>query len=126
MDLEDKWVLSRLNKLIRDVTANLDSYEVGRGISQCVRFYLGYLLRLVHRTDQDSSDRRRCPEQRECQRVLCYVWEQVLAMLHPFMPFITEEIWQALPHSGDFLMTSPGLRQRRNLIFLPRRRPWRR
>ena len=107
LELEDKWVLSRLNKLIRDVTANLDSYELGVASANVYDFiwdtYCDWYIELT-KTRLTGEDAR---SKENAQRVLCYVWEQVLAMLHPFMPFITEEIWQALPHSGDFLMTSP-------------------
>ena len=107
LELEDKWVLSRLNKLIRDVTANLDSYELGVASANVYDFiwdtYCDWYIELT-KTRLTGEDAR---SKENAQRVLCYVWEQVLAMLDPFMPFITEEIWQALPHSGDFLMTSP-------------------
>ena len=106
LELEDKWVLSRLNKLIRDVTANLDSYELGVASANVYDFiwdtYCDWYIELT-KTRLTGEDTR---SKENAQRVLCYVWEQVLAMLHPFMPFITEEIWQALPHQGDFLMTS--------------------
>ena len=106
LELEDKWVLSRLNRLIRDVTANLDSYELGVASANVYDFiwdtYCDWYIELTKTrlTGDDAKSRT------NAQKVLCYVWEQVLALLHPFMPFITEEIWQALPHTGDFLMTS--------------------
>ncbi len=106
LELEDKWVLSRLNKLIRDVTVNLDSYELGVASANVYDFiwdtYCDWYIELT-KTRLNGDDEK---SRRNAQKVLCYVWEQVLAMLHPFMPFITEEIWQALPHTGDFLMTS--------------------
>ena len=106
LELEDKWVLSRLNRLIRDVTTNLDSYELGVASANVYDFiwdtYCDWYIELT-KTRLTGEDEK---SKVNAQKVLCYVWEQVLAMLHPFMPFITEEIWQALPHEGDFLMTS--------------------
>jgi len=59
--------------------------------------------------DKDSKVR--------AQQVLCYVLTQILKLLHPFMPFITEEIWQALPHEGDFLMLQQWPEYREDLAF---------
>jgi len=59
--------------------------------------------------DEDSKVR--------AQQVLCYVLTQILKLLHPFMPFITEEIWQALPHEGDFLMLQQWPEYREDLAF---------
>ena len=106
LEMEDKWVLSRLNHLIRDVTANLDSYELGVASANVYDFiwdtYCDWYIELTKTRLTGEDEKSRV----NAQKVLCYVWEQVLALLHPFMPFITEEIWQALPHEGDFLMTS--------------------
>ena len=106
LEMEDKWVLSRLNHLIRDVTANLDSYELGVASANVYDFiwdtYCDWYIELTKTRLTGEDEKSRV----NAQKVLCYVWEQVLALLHPFMPFITEEIWQALPHEGDLLMTS--------------------
>ena len=117
LELEDKWVLSRLNKLIRDVTANLDSYELGVASANVYDFiwdtYCDWYIELT-KTRLTGEDAR---SKENAQRVLCYVWEQVLAMLHPFMPFITEEIWQALPHQGEYLIRAPWPTYREEFAF---------
>ena len=106
LELEDKWVLKQLNKLIHDATTNLDNYELGVASANVYDFiwdtYCDWYIELTKTRLTGDDEKSRI----NAQKVLCYVWEQVLAMLHPFMPFITEEIWQALPHTGDFLMTS--------------------
>ena len=65
---------------------------------------MGYLLRLVHRATKARLYGEDEEAKLAAQNVLCYVLLRVLELLHPFMPFITEEIWQALPHEGDFLI----------------------
>ena len=104
LEIEDKWVLSRLNTLIREVTENLDSYELGVASSKVYDFiwdtYCDWYIELtkarLYGENQESKE--------TAQQVLVYVLDQILRLLHPFMPFITEEIWQAIPHEGDFLM----------------------
>ena len=104
--LEDKWILSKLNSLIPDVTDNMDKYELGVAAQKIYDFiwddYCDWYIELtktrLQGEDEDSKVR--------AQQVLCHVLTQMLKLLHPFMPFITEEIWQALPHEGDFLMLS--------------------
>ena len=104
LEIEDKWVLSRLNTLIREVTENLDSYELGVASSKVYDFiwdtYCDWYIELtkarLYGENQESKE--------TAQQVLVYVLDQILRLLHPFMPFITEEIWKAIPHEGDFLM----------------------
>ena len=119
LELEDKWVLSKLNTLIRDVTENMDAYELGVASAKVYDFiwdtYCDWYIEL-------TKDRMRSADTAEnAQNVLCYVLIQVLRLLHPFMPFITEEIYQALPHmagqEGGFIMTSPWPVWREDLNF---------
>ena len=106
LELEDKWILSKLNRCIPEVTENMDKYELGVAAQKIYDFiwddYCDWYIELtktrLQGDDQDSKVR--------AQQVLCWVLTQMLKLLHPFMPFITEEIWQALPHEGDFLMLS--------------------
>ena len=106
LELEDKWILSKLNRVIPEVTDNMDRYELGVAAQKIYDFiwddYCDWYIELtktrLQGDDEDSKVR--------AQQVLCHVLTQMLKMLHPFMPFITEEIWQALPHEGDFLMLS--------------------
>ena len=104
LELEDKWILSKLNRVIPEITDNMDKYELGVAAQKIYDFiwddYCDWYIELtktrLQGEDEDSKVR--------AQQVLCYVLTQMLKLLHPFMPFITEEIWQALPHEGDFIM----------------------
>ena len=104
LELEDKWILSKLNNVIREVTVNMDHYELGVAAQKLYDFiwdtYCDWYIELTK--SRLSGEDAAAKEQ--AQQVLCYVLTDILKMLHPFMPFITEEIWQALPHEGDFLM----------------------
>ena len=104
LELEDKWILSRLNATVKEMTENLEKYELGVAAQKIYDFiwddYCDWYIELtktrLQGNDEDSKVR--------AQQVLCYVLTETLKLLHPFMPFLTEEIWQALPHEGDFLM----------------------
>jgi len=104
LEREDKWVLSKLNRLIREVTENMEAYELGVASAKVYDFiwsdfcdwYIELTKARLQGEDQGAKE--------QAQRVLVYVLTETLKLLHPFMPFITEEIWQALPHEGDFLM----------------------
>ena len=104
LETEDKWVLDSLNTLIREVTENMDAYELGVASAKVYDFiwdtYCDWYIELtkarLYGEDEESK--------RTAQRVLVYVLDQLLRLLHPFMPFITEEIWQAIPHEGEFLI----------------------
>ncbi|MBQ7565858.1 MAG: class I tRNA ligase family protein, partial [Oscillospiraceae bacterium] len=104
LELEDKWILSKLNDLIREVTDNMDSYELGVASAKVYDFiwdsYCDWYIELTKARLYGDDEKAK----QTAQRVLVYVLDQILRLLHPFMPFITEEIWQALPHEGDFLM----------------------
>ena len=110
LEIEDKWVLDSLNMLIREVTENMDAYELGVASAKVYDFiwdtYCDWYIELtkarLYGEDEESK--------RTAQRVLVYVLDQLLRLLHPFMPFITEEIWQAIPHEGEFLIKAewPG------------------
>ena len=94
LELEDKWVLSKLNTLIREVTENMDAYELGVASAKVYDFiwdtYCDWYIELTKSRMQGEGAE-------SAQNVLCYVLIQLLKLLHPFMPFITEEIYQALP-----------------------------
>ena len=106
LEIEDKWILSKLNTLIREVTDNMDAFELGVASAKVYDFiwdnYCDWFIELT-KNRLNSED----PAAREnAQNVLCYVLIETLKLLHPFMPFITEEIYQALPHTEEFLMLS--------------------
>ena len=106
LELEDKWVLSKLNTLVREVTANLDAYEIGVASSKVYDFiwdtYCDWYIELTKTRLYSENERSKLA----AQKVLVYVLDQILRLLHPFMPFITEEIWQAIPHAGKFLISA--------------------
>ena len=117
LEAEDKWVLTRLNTLIREVTENMDAYELGVASAKVYDFiwdtYCDWYIELtkarLYGEDEQSKQ--------NAQRVLVYVLDQFLRLLHPFMPFITEEIWQAIPHEGDFLIKAAWPAYREELNF---------
>ncbi len=102
--LEDKWILNRYNELVREVTENLDKFELGIAVSKLYDFiwdeYCDWYIELVKPRLYDAE----CPSNRAAQQVLSYVLSNTLKLLHPFMPFITEEIWQQLPHEGESIV----------------------
>ena len=114
---EDKWVLSKLNTLVKEVTENLDAYEIGVASAKVYDFlwdtYCDWYIELT-KTRLNGTDEQ---AKLTAQNVLCYVLTELLKLLHPFMPFITEEIFQALPHEGDYLMTSAWPKYREDLRF---------
>ncbi|MCI8399228.1 MAG: class I tRNA ligase family protein, partial [Oscillibacter sp.] len=101
LEREDKWVLSKLNTLIKEVTENLDSYEIGVASAKVYDFlwdtYCDWYIELT-KTRLNGEDEK---AKDTAQNVLCYVLTELLKLLHPFMPFITEEIFQALPKQRD-------------------------
>ena len=104
LETEDKWILSKLNRLIKEVCDNMDSFELGVAAGKIYDFiwddYCDWYIELTKpRLNGDDEAAKE-----SAQRVLLYVLVETLKLLHPFMPFITEEIWQALPHEGDALM----------------------
>ena len=105
LQIEDRWILHRYNELVREVTENLDKYEIGVAVQKlydfiCDEFCDWYIELVKPRFSMEGESNL------AAQRVLTYVLSNVLKLLHPFMPFITEEIWQALPHDGESIMIS--------------------
>ena len=114
--IEDKWVLSKYNKLVQEVTDNLEKFELGIAVSKLYDFiwdvFCDWYVELAKSRlweDGEGSDTAR--------KVLVYVMTNTLKLLHPFMPFITEEIWQALPHEGESIMVSAWPVYREELNF---------
>ena len=108
LELEDKWVLSKLNTLVKEVTDNMDAFEIGVASAKVYDFiwdtYCDWFIELCKARLTGEGERSKV----NAQNVLCYVLIETLKLLHPFMPFITEEIYQALPHTaedkGEFIM----------------------
>ena len=106
LEIADKWVLSKLNTLIGEVTENMESYELGVAIQKIYDFiwdiYCDWYIEMTKaRLFAEDADRKRT-----ATSVLVYVLDQVLRLLHPYMPFITEEIWQSIPHEGEALIVA--------------------
>ena len=108
LTLADRWILSRLNDLIRGVSEALEGYRFNDAALLLYQFfwheYCDWYLEIVKTRLTEAKD---APETRAGQAVLVHVLEQALRLLHPFMPFITEELWQRLPHQGESIMTAP-------------------
>ena len=104
LTLEDKWVLSKYNTLVKEVTDNLEKFELGMAVQKLYDFiwdiFCDWYIELCKPRLQsaETADGARS--------VLVWVMSNTLKLLHPFMPFITEEIWQSLPHEGDSIMVS--------------------
>ena len=117
LEIADKWVLSKLNTLIAEVTENMERYELGVAIQKIYDFiwdiYCDWYIELTKaRLFADDADRKQT-----AIGVLVYVLDQVLRLLHPYMPFITEEIWQSIPHEGDALIVAQWPTVREDLSF---------
>ncbi len=101
--LEDKWIVSRFNTLAGAVTENLEKFELGIAVQKLYDFiwdnFCDWYIELC-------KSRLQGGEADAARRVLVWVMTGMLKLLHPFMPFITEEIWQTLPHEGTALMVS--------------------
>ena len=103
--LEDKWILSKFNTLAKDVTDNLDKYELGLAVAKLYDFIWDVFCDWYIEVAKSRLMAEK--QQADVARgVLLHVFTGVLKLLHPFMPFITEEIWQSLPHSGEAIMVS--------------------
>ena len=117
LELEDKWILSKLNSVIPQITENMDKYELGVAAQKVYDFiwdsYCDWYIEMCKSRLQGEDEAAKV----QAQQVLCYVLTEMLKLLHPFMPFITEEIWQALPHEGEFLMLQKWPEYREDLSF---------
>ncbi|HIV02622.1 MAG TPA: valine--tRNA ligase [Candidatus Aphodoplasma excrementigallinarum] len=106
LQLEDKWIISRFNRIVKEVTENLDKFELGVALAKIYDFiwddYCDWYIELVKPRLFDKENDTRDT----AQYVLTYVLSETMKLLHPFMPFITEEIWQHLPHDGESIMVS--------------------
>ena len=104
--LEDKWILSLFNTLTKEVTDNLDKFELGIAVQKLYDFiwdvFCDWYIE-ISKIRLNSGDEKAAQTARD---MLVYIMSNTLKLLHPFMPFITEEIWQTLPHSGESIMVS--------------------
>ena len=106
LQMEDKWILSKFNRLVGEVSENLDNFDLGVALAKLYDFvwddFCDWYIELVKPRLFDEN----CPSRNTAQYVLTYVLSETMKLLHPFMPFITEEIWQHLPHEGESIMIS--------------------
>jgi valyl-tRNA synthetase len=100
----DRWILSRLNSTIRTVASELDAYRFDRAASALYHFiwheYCDWYLELIKPALQNSAH----PDGPTTRQTLVESLETTMRLLHPFMPFITEEIWQTIPHEGESIV----------------------
>ncbi|MDO5755444.1 MAG: valine--tRNA ligase [Tissierellia bacterium] len=101
---EDRWIISRANRVSKEMVENLDRYEIGLAAEKIYNFIWSefcdwYIEMVKPRLYQDDVD-----ELARTQSTLVYVLNNILKMLHPFMPFITEEIYQIMPNKKDMLI----------------------
>ena len=116
--LEDKWILAKFNDLVKAVTENIDKYELGLAVQKLYDFiwdnFCDWYIEIVKPRLQNKDD---VQANENAQKVLCYVLSNTMKLLHPFMPFITETIWQALPHEGESIMISKWPEYQESLNF---------
>ncbi len=115
--MEDKWILSKYNEVAAAVTQNLDKYELGLAVSKLYDFiwdvFCDWYVEIAKiRLNSDDAEAKRT-----VRAVLVYVFSNTMKLLHPFMPFITEEIWQSLPHEGKTVMTAKWPEYSEELTF---------
>jgi valyl-tRNA synthetase len=116
LTLPDRWVISQYNRLAGEVTENIERYELGVAVQKLYDFiwdiFCDWYIELAKPRLAASSQ-----EGEATRRILVFIMSNAMKLLHPFMPFITEEIWQSLPHEGDSIMTAPWPKQSPDLDF---------
>ena len=117
MATEDKWIISRFEKTVKSVTENLDRYEVGVALSEIYDFTWDTFCDWYIELSKSRLYEKDTPAAKTAQQVLVWVLTGILKLLHPYMPFITEEIYQALPHDDESIMISSYPAFKENLVF---------
>lgn len=102
--LADKWIIGEYNRTIKIVTENLDNYELGLAADEIYEFIRNSFCDWYIEAIKDTLYKGTLEEKQNVQKILVEILSGTLSLLHPFMPFITEEIWQNLPHVGDTIM----------------------
>jgi valyl-tRNA synthetase len=107
LKLEDKWILSRLGQVVDQTNRGLEKFSIHEVSNSLYHFFwhefCDWYIELIKADISDESSTRRT----DAQKVAVYVLDTSLRLLHPFIPFITEELWQRLPHVGETLMLAP-------------------
>lgn len=117
LTIEDRWIISHFNTVAKEVTENMDKFELGIAAEKIQSFiwdsfcdwYIELAKIRMGGTDEKSAAAAR--------QVLVWVFQNSLALLHPYMPYITEEIWQSMPHEGDALIVASWPEYRDDLSF---------
>lgn len=117
LTVADKWILSRYAQTVSEVTRNLERFEVGEAARLLYEFiwneYCDWYIELVKARLYNKENE---VSRKTAQYVLWYVLSNTLKLLHPFMPFITEHIWQHLPHDGKSIIVAPWPSEQPELI----------
>ncbi|NLW52241.1 MAG: valine--tRNA ligase [Tissierellia bacterium] len=106
LEIEDKWIVSRINTVAKDVNRLLDSFEIGVAASNLYEFiwfefcdwYIEFVKNRLYSDDQEAKD--------TAMMTLLYALDNILRLLHPFMPFITEEIYGLIPSTSEMIIVS--------------------
>ena len=114
---EDKWILSKLQKVIKSITEKIEKYDIGLAADDIYDFiwsdFCDWYIEIVKPVLYSDN----AEEKTNTVKVLLYVLENILKLLHPFMPYITEEIWQALPNREEALIVSKWPEYKEELVF---------
>ena len=106
LTLADKWILSRLNETIASVTKNFDKFEFGEAGRSLYNFiwndFADWYIEMTKETLNGNDEAAK----KNVQAVLAYVLDNTLRLLHPIMPFVTEAIWQEMPHDGESIVVA--------------------
>ena len=116
LELEDKWILDRLNTLIREMTENMEHFDIGVAVAKLYDFiwdcYCDWYIELA-KTRLNAGGKTAA----DVRAVLLYVLTDIIKLLHPFMPFVTEEIFTIIPHEGETLMLAEWPEYREDFTF---------
>ena len=108
LENEDKWVVSKFNRVVKEVSENIEKYEIGVAITKLYDFIWDILcdwyIELIKPRLFESNTNE--ATKASARQTLVYIMSNTMKLLHPVMPFITEEIWQTLPHGGESVMIS--------------------
>ena len=104
--LADKWILSRLNDTVKEVTRLFDNYEFGEAGRALYNFIWNDFCDWYIEMAKENLTGDDAKAKQNTQSILCYVLDQTLRLLHPIMPFVTEQIWLEMPHEGESLVTA--------------------
>lgn len=104
--MEDKWIVSAFNRVAKEITENLEKFELGIAVQKLYDFlwdsFCDWYIEIAKIRMQSDDE----VSAQNARQVLVWVMSGTMKLLHPFMPFITEEIWQSLPHEGESVMVA--------------------